>query len=391
MRNLLKFFLFFALVCGSAGAQSVAPIQGLGQIQFFSNTGAPLTNGVLYSYVAGTTTQQATYTDATGLTQNPNPITFSIGARASVWLTIGSFYKFVLCSQNDGPACAPGDTIYSVDQVPGGSSGSSGGSSPFTGIFISQTASPASSGILRLASGDSICWRNQAGTTNLCIRKNANDLLQWDGSSLGFAETTSICGQAATGVDLLWADNAAHRWLMSNNGGGCNNVVASGVDINTSDQVTQLHFGATAAPICGTAPTSGQFIQWNGTQLCGTTGPETTTWVIVNNGNDPCPTVAPASTFACNFFFLTNAHTLTRITANMTQAPSGCSPNATYGLYDMTAAAVVSVVTPTGLGPFDSGALSAAMTAGHRFVIGQIGSYAGCATPPIASVSVTFQ
>jgi len=59
-------------------------------------------------------------------------------------------------------------------------------------------------------------------------------------------ETTAPVG--VTAFDLLWADSVAHRWKMINNNGTAAQVVASGVDINTSDQVTATHL---AAPLPG--------------------------------------------------------------------------------------------------------------------------------------------
>jgi len=49
---------------------------------------------------------------------------------------------------------------------------------------------------------------------------------------------------AAAGHDLLWPDSTAHRWKMNNNNGGAVQVVASGADINTSDQVTITHIAS---------------------------------------------------------------------------------------------------------------------------------------------------
>ena len=56
--------------------------------QFFANNGTFLSNGLLYSYVAGSTTPAPTYTDSTGVTANTNPIVlnarggmFRLGAR----------------------------------------------------------------------------------------------------------------------------------------------------------------------------------------------------------------------------------------------------------------------------------------------------------------------
>ena len=66
--------------------------------QFFDNSGNPLTGGLLYTYLAGTTTPAATYTSLSGLTANPNPIIFDAAGRppSEIWLTEGVTYKFVL-------------------------------------------------------------------------------------------------------------------------------------------------------------------------------------------------------------------------------------------------------------------------------------------------------
>lgn len=272
----------------SVKSQTVAPIGGLGNIQFFDNSGALLTNGVLYSFQAGTSTQQATFTDSSGLIQNPNPIPFGSGARVQIWLSIGSAYKFVLCVQNDGPFCATGDILFTVDNVPGGSA-SSGGSS--SSPFISGTANPATSGILRLASGDTTCWRNAAGSTNICWSKDANDQLSWGGGGFKLPEVGAP--SCVPGFDQIWADNTAHRWKMCLNGGGPWQFVAASNDINTSDAVVQLHFGATPTPLSGTAPTTNQFLQWNGSAIVGTS---TTAFAA---GTASMPTAAIATT-ACS-------------------------------------------------------------------------------------------
>lgn len=65
------------------------------EVQFFDQNGVPLAGGKLYTYAAGTTTPQATYTDSTAGTSNANPIILDAAGRASIW--IGPLaYKFVL-------------------------------------------------------------------------------------------------------------------------------------------------------------------------------------------------------------------------------------------------------------------------------------------------------
>jgi len=268
LRDTLIFAALLVICSVFAHSQSVVPFMGIGNVQFLDNNGNPLANGVLYSYQAGTTTQQATYTDSTGLTANPHPLPFGAGGRVAIWLSTGAYYKFVLCMNNDGPFCAPADVLFSIDQVPATSGGSSG-SGTYTGTFISGTANPATTGILRLASGDQICWRNAAGTANLCISKDSSDVLEWAGNALKMPEGN--CTNSFLGFDYLCASSTNHRWMMAGNGGSQVQVAAAGQDINNSDFVTQVHFGSTPAPFSSTAPDAvlSPYLFWTGTAVGG--------------------------------------------------------------------------------------------------------------------------
>ncbi len=75
----------------------LSPLAGAGQ-QFLDNSGDPLTGGLLYTYAAGTTTPQNTFTTAAGTTPHSNPIIMDAAGRleSEVWLTGGVAYKFVL-------------------------------------------------------------------------------------------------------------------------------------------------------------------------------------------------------------------------------------------------------------------------------------------------------
>jgi polygalacturonase len=81
------------------------------KLQFFDSTGNPLTGGKVYTYAAGTTTPLATYTDASGLTFNTNPIILDVRGEASIWLSDLS-YKFVLTNASD-------TVIWTVDNITG--------------------------------------------------------------------------------------------------------------------------------------------------------------------------------------------------------------------------------------------------------------------------------
>lgn len=84
--------------------------------QFWNATAtAPLLGGKLFTYQAGTSTKQVTYTDSTGSVMNSNPIILDSAGAANVWLDPTLVYKFVLAPANDTDP--PGSPIRTVDNV----------------------------------------------------------------------------------------------------------------------------------------------------------------------------------------------------------------------------------------------------------------------------------
>jgi hypothetical protein len=80
----------------------LSPVGGVAA-QFFTNSGVILSGGKLYTYAAGTTTPQATYTSSTGSTNHTNPIILDSAGRVpggEIWLSALS-YKFVLNTSAD--------------------------------------------------------------------------------------------------------------------------------------------------------------------------------------------------------------------------------------------------------------------------------------------------
>lgn len=86
--------------------------------QFSDDNGNPLSGGLLYTYAAGTTTPQTTYTSISGVTANTNPVVLDAAGRVvgEIWLTDAISYKFVLKT-------SAGVTIGTYDNVTGNSSG----------------------------------------------------------------------------------------------------------------------------------------------------------------------------------------------------------------------------------------------------------------------------
>jgi hypothetical protein len=104
------------------------------KMQFTTAAGVPLSGGKVYTYTAGTTTPQATFTDYTGATPNTNPIILNSRGEANIWLGSAN-YKFRLTDANDVE-------IWTVDYI---SAPTSGVSPVLSGnvVIDSDTPGPA--------------------------------------------------------------------------------------------------------------------------------------------------------------------------------------------------------------------------------------------------------
>lgn len=86
---------------------------------FLNNNGDPCASCKLFTYTSGTSTKVTTYTEATLSSANTNPIVLDSSGRASIFLTPGVSYKFVLAPSTDSdPPVAPIWTVDAVDAVP---------------------------------------------------------------------------------------------------------------------------------------------------------------------------------------------------------------------------------------------------------------------------------
>jgi hypothetical protein len=81
--------------------------------RFFDVNGVPLAGGQLFSYVAGTTTPQVTYSNETGTT-NANPVVLDAYGYADVWLDPTLAYKFVLEDVNNNVQWTVDNITYSI-------------------------------------------------------------------------------------------------------------------------------------------------------------------------------------------------------------------------------------------------------------------------------------
>lgn len=78
-------------------------------------SGAPISGACVWTYVAGTTTPVATYTDKALTTPNANPIVTDSSGQFVAWLTPGSSYKYLFETACTAPA--HGTTLRTVDNI----------------------------------------------------------------------------------------------------------------------------------------------------------------------------------------------------------------------------------------------------------------------------------
>ena len=96
-------------------AVNLSPVGGVAA-QFFDNDGNVLSGGKIYTYAAGTSTPQATYTTSSGSIPHSNPIILDSAGRVptgEIWLTDGISFKFVL-NNTSNTLIATYDNIYGI-------------------------------------------------------------------------------------------------------------------------------------------------------------------------------------------------------------------------------------------------------------------------------------
>jgi hypothetical protein len=165
-------------------AVNLSPVGGVAG-QFFDNNGNPLVGGKLYTYSAGTTTPQATFTSASGDTPNSNPIILNAGGRvpSEIWLTDGLAYKFVLYTSTD-------QLIGSWDNIVGINSN-------FVNFVTSEEVQTATAGqtVFTLTT-----MQYQPGLNNLVVY--VDGVNQVEGGTYSFVETNSTTVTFTAGLHL---------------------------------------------------------------------------------------------------------------------------------------------------------------------------------------------
>jgi hypothetical protein len=216
----------------------LSPVGGVAA-QFFTNTGAVLTGGKIYTYAAGTTTPAVTYTTSGGATANTNPIVLDAAGRVpnsgEIWLADGVSYKFVLKDSND-VLIATYDNIIGIN-------------SDFTNFIANQEIQTATAGqtVFTLANP----YTPGANTLSVFV----DGVNQYGpGAQYAYFETNSKTVTFVSGlhvgasvkfttVQSLTSGQATSAGLVSYTQGGTG-AVATTVQAKLRQSVSVLDFGA---------------------------------------------------------------------------------------------------------------------------------------------------
>lgn len=102
----------------------------IGRQYFYDDNGKPLVGGKVYTYKSGTNEFKSTYTDATGIYENTNPIILDDAGSASIWIqTDDVSYRFDIYDSLNN-LIETTDNIYSLKGEPGTPGGEKGDPGP---------------------------------------------------------------------------------------------------------------------------------------------------------------------------------------------------------------------------------------------------------------------
>lgn len=178
--------------------------------QFFTNTGAVLTGGKIYTYLAGTTTPATTYTTVSGDTPHPNPIVLDSAGRVpnggEIWILNLTSYKFVLKDSND-VLIATWDNVSNVNAATVGYTPNS------NSLLTSTTVQSALDSISNNSSGSSVIGFIQNGTG--AVATNALAKMRQVVSVMDFGAVADGNLGTDTGTNNTPAFNAALAYASS--------------------------------------------------------------------------------------------------------------------------------------------------------------------------------
>lgn len=281
MRKICIFFiLFISAVLARAQSPLIMPIP---EQQFFTPGGQVCSGCFVYTYISGTNTPQATYTDATGLTANTNPIILNaagfpqtaIGAQVGIWLSPTATYRIVL--QN-----AAHSILYTVDGITGAFPGST--TNPIS--ILDATCNQLIIGVTNFQTG--LCFPQPTGNITLTFPATSDTMV-------GRATTDTLTNKTLISptintpvVNSVQIVNGPATYFTIANASPSGTVLFTLTKIiNTTSQATQAVStdlgGIVGITVSGAGTTGNATIQAEGQVNCVFDGPTTANDYVQNS------------------------------------------------------------------------------------------------------------
>lgn len=214
--------------------------------QFLSSTGAPLANGTLTVYLAGTTTPATTYQDSSLSTPNTNPISLDTRGECVLWLDPSVTYKYVL--KNAG-----GVTQYTVDNIYGAmGAGVLAASSGSSYIGFIQSATGAIATTLQAKGRETCDAINDFGADNTGATNTTTALLNFYNHCIATGKRGNIRAgtyKVTTGVLIFDNGFTDKAWPHIETDGHSNTIFQIDSATETNDPVLQWKNGTATSGV----------------------------------------------------------------------------------------------------------------------------------------------
>ena len=244
----------------------LSPVAGAGW-QFFDANGVPLSGGKLYTYAAGTTTPQTTYTSVSGAEANSNPIILNSEGRVSgtneVWLNSAVAYKLILKTSADVQLWSADDLsgIAALGNALPVSAGGTGVSSntAYAVLCGGTTATNPIQSIASVGTAGQVLTSNGAGALpTMQAAFVSGMIILWSGSTASIPSGFLLCDGTSSTPDLRnrFVVGAGSTYAVGATGGSANAVVVTHTHTVTDPTHTHAQQTTTKLAVVGTGADS---------------------------------------------------------------------------------------------------------------------------------------
>lgn len=236
----------------------LSPVGGVAA-QFFDDNGVPLSGGKIYTYLAGSTTPQTTYTSSSGSVQHANPIILDAAGRVSsgeIWLTDGVQYKFTIKNSADVQ-------IGVYDNITGVNSAVNASQVAYTAPLSGATATNVQAKLVQTVSVKDFGATGDGITDDTVAIQNAINAVSALGGTVYIPAGTYVCSATINLAKFVYIRGAGIRattlkWATTGDGILMSSPINTSTPVNTGvyDINLQCTNGANTGggyvDVCGT-------------------------------------------------------------------------------------------------------------------------------------------